>query len=198
MLTSSASVPPEEGVHTVQEGRRDTLAWTFFAVQGVGDMAFERLPEPVDALHSRKNSLRNLAAFHLPRELNFCMTHAKGFQIATLLSLDHGWPTFRGHGCTGHRMLLIHERDFGSGMDAPVTECYRYTNGIMVWAWMHWLLYALGTRTPPPDPTPEMEETTENTRKPCTRLPLHLPTLQWHLLTGIPKKSCRQTPVIPP
>ena len=89
-------------------------------------MLFERLPEPVDALRSRNNTLRNLAALHLPREFNFCMTHVKGFQIGTLLSLDHGWPTFRGHGCAGHRMLLIHgrllihERDYG-------------------WAWMHWL-----------------------------------------------------------
>ena len=54
-------------MHIVQEGRKDALAWTF-AVQGVGDMLFKRLPEPVDALHSRSNTLRNLAAFHIPRE----------------------------------------------------------------------------------------------------------------------------------
>ena len=47
-------------MHIVQEGRRDTLAWTFLAVQGVGDMLFERLPEPVDALRSCNNRLRNL------------------------------------------------------------------------------------------------------------------------------------------
>ena len=58
-------------MHIVQEGRKDALAWTFFAVQGVGDMLFKRSPEPVDALHSRNNTLRNLAAFHIPRE-NFC------------------------------------------------------------------------------------------------------------------------------
>ena len=58
-------------MHIVQEGRRDTVAWTFFAVQGVGDMLFERLPEPVDALHSCNNTLRNLAAFHLPRRFIF-------------------------------------------------------------------------------------------------------------------------------
>ena len=65
------TVPPEEGVHIVQEGRRNTFAWTFFSMQGVGDMLFERLSEPVDALRSRNNTLRNLAAFHVPREFIF-------------------------------------------------------------------------------------------------------------------------------
>ena len=55
------------------------------------------------------------------------MTHVKGFQIGTLLSLDHRWPTSRGHGCTGHHMFLIHERD--------------------AWAWMHSSPYDLDTRT---------------------------------------------------
>ena len=67
-------------MHIVQEGRRDTLAWTFFVVQGVGDMLFERLPEPVDALHTRNNTLRSLVVFHRPHEVIFCMTHVKGFQ----------------------------------------------------------------------------------------------------------------------
>ena len=52
-------------MHIVQDGRRDTLAWTFLAVQGVGDM---RLPEPVDALRSCNNTLTSLAPFHLPRK----------------------------------------------------------------------------------------------------------------------------------
>ena len=54
-----------------------------------------------------------------------------------------------GHGCTGHRMLSEHERYYGLGMDALVTVCSRNTNVIMVWAWMHWSPYALGTRTLP-------------------------------------------------
>ena len=70
-----------------------------------------------------------------------------------------------GHGCSGHRMLLEHERDYGLGMnalvsvllehewdsglgmDALVSVCSGNTNEIMVWAWMLWSAYALGTRT---------------------------------------------------
>ena len=52
-----------------------------------------------------------------------------------------------GHGCSGHRMLLEHERKYDLGMDALVTVCSWNTNGIMVWAWMLWTADALGTRT---------------------------------------------------
>ena len=52
-----------------------------------------------------------------------------------------------GHGCSGHRMLWEHERDYGLGMDALVIVCSGNTNEIMVWAWMLWSSYALGTRT---------------------------------------------------
>ena len=52
-----------------------------------------------------------------------------------------------GHAYSGHRMLLEHERNYGLGMDAPVTVCSWNTNGIMVWTWMLWSPYALGTRT---------------------------------------------------
>ena len=41
-----------------------------------------------------------------------------------------------GHGCSSDRMLLEHERNYGSGTDALVTACSWNTNGIMVWAWM--------------------------------------------------------------
>ena len=51
-----------------------------------------------------------------------------------------------GHGGSGHRMLLEHERNYGLGMEALVTVCSWNTNGIMVWAWMLWSPYALGTR----------------------------------------------------
>ena len=43
-----------------------------------------------------------------------------------------------GHGCSGHRMLLEHERDYGLGMDALVTVCSWNTNVIMILAWMLW------------------------------------------------------------
>ena len=52
-----------------------------------------------------------------------------------------------GHGCSGQRMLLEDERSYGLGMDALVSVCSRNTNGILVWAWMLWSPYALGTRT---------------------------------------------------
>ena len=52
-----------------------------------------------------------------------------------------------GHGCSGHRVLLEHERNYGSGMDALVTECSWNTTGMMVWAWTLWSLYAVGTLT---------------------------------------------------
>ena len=52
-----------------------------------------------------------------------------------------------GHGCSGQRTLLERERNYGLGMDALVSVCSWSTNGIMVWAWMLWSAYALGTRT---------------------------------------------------
>ena len=51
-----------------------------------------------------------------------------------------------GHGCSGHRMHLEHERNYASGMDAAVSVCSWNTNGIMLWAWMIWSSHALGTR----------------------------------------------------
>ena len=51
-----------------------------------------------------------------------------------------------GHGCSGHRLLLEHERNYGLGMDALVTVCFWNTNGIVVWAWMLWSPEAVGDR----------------------------------------------------
>ena len=51
-----------------------------------------------------------------------------------------------GHGCTGHRVFVDHERYYGLSMDALVTVCTWTTNVIMVWAWMHWLPCARGPR----------------------------------------------------
>ena len=44
-------------------------------------------------------------------------------------------------------MLSEHERYYGLSMDALVSVCSRNANVIMVWAWMLWSAYALGTRT---------------------------------------------------
>ena len=44
-------------------------------------------------------------------------------------------------------MHLEHERNYGLGMDSLVSVCTWNTNGIMVWAWILWGSYALGTRT---------------------------------------------------
>ena len=43
-------------------------------------------------------------------------------------------------------MLLEHERNYSLGTDSLVTVCSGNTNGILVWAWMLWSSYALGTR----------------------------------------------------
>ena len=55
------------------------------------------------------------------------------------------WSIWFGHGCNGNRMLLEQEGEYGLGMDAMVAVCSWSTKEIMVWAWMHWLPYALGT-----------------------------------------------------
>ena len=51
-----------------------------------------------------------------------------------------------GHGCSGQRMLLEHDRKYGLGMDALVSVCSWNTTGILVWAWMLWSADAVGTR----------------------------------------------------
>ena len=52
-----------------------------------------------------------------------------------------------GHGCSGERIFEEHERYYGLGIDSLVTVCSRNTNVIMVWAWILWSPYVLGTRT---------------------------------------------------
>ena len=52
-----------------------------------------------------------------------------------------------GHGCSAQRMLLEHERNYGSGLDALLSVCSWNTNAILVRAWMLWSAYDLGTRT---------------------------------------------------
>ena len=47
--------------------------------------------------------------------------------------------------CTGEGDFALVATCFGHGRSATV--CSRNTNVIMVWAWMQWQLYALGTRT---------------------------------------------------
>ena len=51
-----------------------------------------------------------------------------------------------GHGCSSYRMLWEHKRYYGLGMKTLVIVCTGNTNDIVVWAWMLWLSYALGTR----------------------------------------------------
>ena len=48
---------------------------------------------------------------------------------------------------SAHRMLLEHERIYALGMDALFTVCSWNMNRSMLWAWMLWSPYVLGTRT---------------------------------------------------
>ena len=50
-----------------------------------------------------------------------------------------------GHGCSGERMLLVHECYYGLGMDALVSLCSWNTKVIMVWAWMPFALSGNGS-----------------------------------------------------
>ena len=43
-----------------------------------------------------------------------------------------------GHGCSGQRMRLEHEANYGLSMDALVSVCSWNTKGNMAWAWMLW------------------------------------------------------------
>ena len=52
-----------------------------------------------------------------------------------------------GRGCSGHRMLPEHRRNYDLGTAALVTVCSWNANGIIVWSCMPWSLYALGSRT---------------------------------------------------
>ena len=84
--------------------------------------------------------------------LSVCSWNTNGIMVwAWMLwsAYDLGTQTelWFGHGCSGQRMLLEHERNYGSGMDALVRVCSCNTNAIMVRAWMLWSAYALGTRT---------------------------------------------------
>ena len=90
---------------------------------------------------------QNYACFDNIREGRCFFPHA-AVETRTLLWFGHGCTGNRmlatrtliwfGHGCTGNCMLSKHERYYGVGMDALVTECSRNTNVIMAWAWMYW------------------------------------------------------------
>ena len=43
-----------------------------------------------------------------------------------------------GHGCSDHRMLVEHERNYALGMNALVTVCPWNSNGIVPWACVLW------------------------------------------------------------
>ena len=86
--------------------------------------------------------------------------NANGIMVRALVCAWMLWSSYTlgtqtelwfGHGCRGHRGRLERERNYGSSiglrMDALVIVHSRNTNGIMVWAWMLWSLWAFGTRT---------------------------------------------------
>ena len=81
-----------------------------------------------------------------------CSWYTNGIMVwAWMLWLAYALQTRKelwfGHGCSGWRMLLEHERNYGLGMDALVSVCSSNPHGIMVCSWMLWLAYALRTRT---------------------------------------------------
>ena len=70
-----------------------------------------------------------------------------GFGHGRPYALGTGTLSWFGQGRIGNRVLLEHERYHALGMDALATVCSGNTNVIMLWAWMLWQPYALGTRT---------------------------------------------------
>ena len=89
---------------------------------------------------------------HICSGYRMLLEHERYYMVwAWMLWLSYALGTrtslWFGHGCSGYRMLLEHERYYGLGMDARVIVCSWNTNVIMVWAWILWLSYALGTRT---------------------------------------------------
>ena len=90
--------------------------------------------------------------FGMDALVTVCCSNTNGILVlAWMLWLAHAARTrtelWFWHGCSGNRMLLEHERNYGFGMDALVTVCCSNTNGIRVLAWMLWLPYAARTRT---------------------------------------------------
>ena len=68
--------------------------------------------------------------------VNGCSWNTNGimFWAWMFLSADAlGTPTeiWFGHGCSGQRMLLEHERNYDLGIDALVSVCSGNTNGVM-------------------------------------------------------------------
>ena len=75
--------------------------------------------------------------------MDSCRSAAAQQRLPSLKTRTELWF---GHGCSGQRMLLEHDGNYGLGMDALVSVCSWNTKGIMVSAWMLWSAYALGTR----------------------------------------------------
>ena len=80
---------------------------------------------------------------------NFCPK--KPLRLSQILSMHCAWMlwssyalrtrtfSWLGHGCSGHRMLLEHERFYGLGTDALVTGMlFEHQRYFMVWARMLW------------------------------------------------------------
>ena len=105
-----------------------------------------RIAKPVLLEHERYHGLgMGASATVCSRNTNVIMVWA--WMLWQPYALGTRTLSWFGHGCSGNRMLLEQERYHGFGMDALATVCSRNTNVIMVWAWMLWQPYALGTRT---------------------------------------------------
>ena len=96
--------------------------------------------------HERYHALgMDAAATVCSRNTNVIMLWA--WMLWQPYALGTGTLSCFGHGRSGNRMLWEHERYHALGMDAVATVCSWNTNVIMLWAWMQWQPYALGTRT---------------------------------------------------
>ena len=90
--------------------------------------------------------------FGMDAPVAVCFWNASGFTLWAWMLWSRYAPGTRtelcfGHRCSGHCVLLEHEWNYALGMKARVTVCSWNTNGIMLWAWMLWSPYTLGTRT---------------------------------------------------
>ena len=71
----------------------------------------------------------------------------RAWMVCSAYALGTRTELWFGHGCSAQRVLLEHERNYGSGMDGLLSACSWNTNGIMVWACMLCSAHALETRT---------------------------------------------------
>ena len=123
------------------------LAVTCF---GAGNALFVSLRRSAKKRGSQRMLLEHEGSSGLGMKslMTVCSQNTNGIIVwAWMLWSAHALPTqtelWFGHGCSGHRMLSEHERNYGLGMNALVSVCSFNTNGIMLWAWMLWSPYML-------------------------------------------------------